>query len=373
MKPPTISYLTSIWFEPGIAASAPDLLISLNITRPLIVTDPGVIAAGLLDRLNLTSSIIFDAVDPNPTEANATAGRDHFLVHDCDGIIAIGGGSPIDCAKAISLLVTHDAPLEQYVFASGGLPRITADKPPVIAVPTTAGTGSEVGRAALITFTRGVKLGLLSPHLIPTAVLCDPTLTLGLPPILTAATGMDAISHCVETYCSPRFNPIADAIALDGFKRACVHLPHAVTDGSNLAARSEMMMAALQGGMTFQKGLGAIHSLSHPLGALTTKKLHHGTLNAIFLPHVLRFNLAACPERIDALALAAGLQRGDQHADWFSYWIANLGLPTRLSELGLSHTEVLPLASAAHLDHCSATNPRPLSAADCANLYEFTV
>jgi len=265
---------------------------------------------------------------------------------------------------------THQPPLSEYAFIRGGLTKITADQPPLIAIPTTAGTGSEVGRAALITFSNDTKLGLLSPSLIPNAVICDPQLTMGLPPILTAATAMDAVSHCVETYCSPRFNPVADAIALDGFERAVANVHQAVADGSDLDTRSEMMMAALQGGMTFQKGLGAIHSLSHPLGALESKRLHHGTLNAVFLPHVLRYNKQACPDQIDRLALAIGVTDRNELPDYFTALSKELGLPTQLREMGLELVDLEPLAEPALSDHCSATNPRPVTLEACRQLYQ---
>ncbi len=190
----------------------------------------------------------------------------------------------------MALLATHPGPLANYAAILGGVPKITAATAPVVAIPTTAGTGSEVGRAALITLSDGRKLGFISPHLIPKAAICDPELTLGLPPRLTAATGMDAVTHCVETYLSPRFNPPAEAIALDGLARAVGSIERAVADGTDRTARQELMMAALEGGLTFQKGLGAVHALSHPLGGLKEPSLHHGTLNAVLLPAVLRFN-----------------------------------------------------------------------------------
>src|SRR6185437_14477942 len=242
--------------------------------------------------------------------------------------------SPIDLAKAVALLVHHVLPLEQYAFVRGGLTRITSRIPPLIAIPTTAGTGSEVGRAAVMTLGSGEKLGIISPHLIPKAAVCDPELTVGLPPILTAGSGMDAISHCIETFCSPRKNSVADAIALEGLSRGWRHLETATHHGANLSARSEMMLCSLHGGLTFQKGLGAVHSLSHPLGALTEKRLHHGTLNAIFLPHVLRFNAPACPEKLGRIAHALGLTR-EQLPDAVTKLNARLGLPPNLSAMGV--------------------------------------
>ncbi len=193
-------------------------------------------------------------------------------------------------AKAVALLVAHPPPLAQYAMVEGGVARITPAVAPLIAIPTTAGTGSEVGRGGLITLADGRKLGLVSPHLIPKVAICDPELTLGLPPLLTAATGMDALAHCLETFLSPRVNPPAEAIALDGLGRAARHIERAVSDGADREARWQMMTASMEGAMAFQKGLGAVHAMSHPMGALREPSLHHGTLNAVVLPAVLRFN-----------------------------------------------------------------------------------
>ena len=197
--------------------------------------------------------------------------------------------------------------LEHYAMIYGGLDRITSKVAPVIAIPTTAGTGAEVGRAALLTLDDGRKLGIISPHLIPKRAICDPELTLGLPPMLTAATGLDALSHCIETFCSPRDNPPAEAIALDGAGRIWRNIETASRDGSNLDARTEMMMGALMGGLSFQKGLGAVHSLSHALGGLKDVSLHHGTLNAILMPIVVRFNAPQIGDKLERLKAAMGI------------------------------------------------------------------
>jgi alcohol dehydrogenase class IV len=276
----------------------------------------------------------------------------------------------MDCGKAIALLVNHRPPVEQYAFIEGGLSRITANRPPVVCVPTTAGTGSEVGRAALLTMASGRKLAIVSPRMIPDAAVCEPLLTLGLPPLLTAATGMDAVSHCVETFCSPRYNPVADAIALDGLARACGNIGQAVAHGDDEDARTEMMMAALQGGLTFQKGLGAVHALSHPLGGLEQRRLHHGTLNAVFLPHVLAFNAPACPEKIARIAGVVGVNDPCDLPRHFTDLVARLGLPTRLRDMGVTRDEALTLAPDAARDHCAATNPRPLDEQDCRELLD---
>ena len=373
MNPPTIQYLSDISFEAGALRILPDVLKKYSIRNPLVVTDPGLTATGIIERLGIGHPAIFDQIETNPSEASAVLGLGVFRNHDCDGIVAVGGGSPLDCAKCIGLLVHHPQPLSDYAFLRGGLPKITGNKPPLIAIPTTAGTGSEVGRAALVSMNNGRKLAIISPHMIPTAVICDPNLTLGLPKVLTAGTGMDAIAHCIETFCSPRYNPVADTIGLDGFGRAYAHIRKAVEHGSDLNARSEMMMAALQGGLTFQKGLGLVHSLSHPLGAVPGKRLHHGTLNAIFLPHVLRFNLDACPAKMDSLARAAGGSRGSELPSLLEDLTAAIGLPGRLRDLGVERKDVEPLAEYALQDHSSATNPKPLTAEICQQMFEAAI
>jgi 4-hydroxybutyrate dehydrogenase len=370
MHPPTISYLTNIYFEVGAVNLLADVLTQHAITRPLIVTDDGLVSLGMLDRLPIADAAVFSEVQTNPTEANVLAGLKAYREGQCDGLVAVGGGSPIDCAKGIALLATHPEPLEQYAFLEGGLTKVTGDKPPLIAVPTTAGSGSEVGRAALLTMSSGRKLAIISGHMIPTAVISDPDLTVGMPPNLTAASGMDAISHCVEVYCSRKINPVADAIALDGLQRGTKAIRVATQNGSDIHARSEMLMCALEGGLGFQKGLGLIHSLSHPLGALEEKLLHHGMLNAIFLPHVLEFNMDACPEKMDAMARIMGAQTRDRLPDACRQLIGELGLPLGLGELGLTEDDVTPLAAAAFKDHSTPPNPKVATEADCLALYK---
>jgi alcohol dehydrogenase class IV len=281
----------------------------------------------------------------------------------------VGGGSPIDLAKAVSLLATHGGPLEQYAVIAGGHAKITAKVAPLIAIPTTAGTGSEVGRAALITLRDGRKLGFISPHLIPKVALCDPELTLGLPPRLTAATGMDALTHCVETFLSPRINPPADAIALDGARRAARWIRPAVADGGDREARWNMMMASLQGGLTFQKGLGAVHSMSHPLGGLKFPVLHHGTLNAVILPAVLRFNRSHAADKIVALERALEVPAGVDLATHIEKLNASIGLPSSLHAMGVTDDMVPRMVEGAMKDHSTATNPRPVTRADFEELF----
>lgn len=373
-----ITYLTTIRFGFGVLRELPEDLEALGIRRPLIVTDRGVIAAGLAQRLfGLLAAggapIVFDEVPSNPTEAAALAALEVYRARGCDGLIGFGGGSPIDLAKAVSILATHPAPLAQYAVIEGGLARITDRVAPVIAVPTTAGTGSEVGRGSLMNLADGRKVGLISPHLIPKRAICDPDLTLGLPPRLTAATGMDALSHCVETYLSPRFNPPADAIALDGAGRIWRHLERAVADGADADARAELMMGALEGGMTFQKGLGAVHGLSHALGSLKEPSLHHGTLNAVLLPPVLRFNAGHVDDKDRRLAAAMGLSPDADLASEIERLNARIGMPRSLREMGVSESVIPEMADKAERDHSTPTNPRPCTAADYAAMLRDSI
>lgn len=366
---PTISYLTDIYFDFGAIKLLPDLLKKYQVLSPLIITDKGLVKLGILEKLIIETAVVFDDVETNPTEAMVLAAVDVYRKSGCDGIIAVGGGSPIDLAKCVAILVNHPPPLEQYAIRRNGISKITSAMPPFIAIPTTSGSGSEVGRAALVTVVGAGKLGFLSNHLLPAATICDPELTIELPSLLTAATGMDAISHCIETFCSPRYNPIADAIALDGLEWGYNNIIKATCNGTDRQARAEMMMCSLQGGLAFQKGLGAVHSLSHPLGALTEKRLHHGTLNAIFLPVVLRFNYDYCKEKMEAIARRLKIENASMLPERFARLNEELGLPAKLRELRLTKDDLKPLAAKAKEDHCTATNPRPLEVEDCLQLY----
>lgn len=368
-----IQYLTSVEFEAGALRKLPELLQAHGVRRPLLVTDPGLAAGPLLPRvreaLGTLAGVEYTGTPANPHEEAVQDATRLYREGGCDGVVALGGGSSIDLAKAVALLATHGGPLEQYALIHGGLGKITARIAPVIAVPTTAGTGSEVGRGALITLGDGRKLGLISPHLIPRAALCDPELTLGLPPHLTAATGMDALTHCIETFLSPRINPPADAIALDGAARAARWIEPAVRDGANIEARWHMMMASLQGGLTFQKGLGAVHSMSHPLGGLKAVSLHHGTLNAVILPAVLRFNRSHAAAKYEQLARAMEVPAGQELGDFIAALNARLGLPASLRAMGVSDAMAEQVIDAALADHSTATNPRPLTREDVRALF----
>jgi 4-hydroxybutyrate dehydrogenase len=366
-----INYLTTINFGPGALSSLKTAMEELHIRRPLVVSDHGIADSGLLARmLDIVGPAVptFLDVPTNPTEGAVQSALTLYRAEDCDGVVAFGGGSPIDLAKGVALLASHPGKLEEYAAILGGIPRITAAVAPLIAIPTTAGTGSEVGRAALITLEDDRKLGFISPHLIPKRAICDPELTLGLPPQLTAATGLDALSHCIETFLSPRFNPPADAIALDGFTRVWTALPRAHADGSDLDARAELMMGALEGGLTFQKGLGAVHALSHALGGIKSLRLHHGTLNAILMPSVLRWNSEAVPDKIKRLTEAVGLTGPSALADELDRMNRKLGIPESLAALGVSREMVDWTCERALADHSHATNPRELTHRDYATI-----
>lgn len=369
-----ITYLTRIHFADGALEDA--LLAEvegLGMARPLLVTDEGLVAAGLVERAEaaLPASarpVLFARTPSNPTESAVREAAELYRAEACDGLIGVGGGSPLDLAKAVGVMVTHEGPLADYAAIEGGVARIKDRLPPLIAIPTTAGTGSEVGRGAVITLDDGRKLGLLSPFLIPKVAICDPTLTLGLPPLLTAATGMDALTHCIETYIATAYNPPADGIALDGLRRAAANIERAVGSGSDLAARREMMAAAMNGALAFQKGLGGVHAMSHGLGAQTGCRLHHGMLNAVLLPHVLTFNGPAVGHRYGDLKRAMGLGDAADLPAAISALNARLGLPSCLSQMGVDDAAIEIAAPLAEKDHTNGTNPRRADADDYREL-----
>jgi alcohol dehydrogenase class IV len=368
-----IHYITQIQIDFGALRSLQAECQRLGISRPLIVTDAGVKAAGILDRALLALPgwpvSVFDQTPSNPTEAAVRAAVDAYQRGYCDGLIALGGGSAIDCAKGAAIAATHDGPLKTYATIEGGSPKITERAVPLIAVPTTAGTGSEVARGAILIIDDGRKLGFHSWHIVPKSAICDPELTLGLPAGLTAATGMDAIAHCMETFMAAPFNPPADGIALDGLQRAWAHIERATRDGTDREARLNMMSASMQGAMAFQKGLGCVHSLSHSLGGVNPR-LHHGTLNAMFLPAVLRFNAEAenvqKENRMARMAQAMALKgssAGDV-AEAVREMNARLGLPTGLSAMGVGSGDFTRVIEGALADHCHKMNPRLASRED---------
>ena len=366
-----IYYLTHIQFEPGAIKLLKQECDRVGITRPLIVTDQGVKAAGILDialqQIAGLNPAVFDQTPSNPTEASVRAAADLYKKNNCDGLIAVGGGSSIDCAKGVAIAATHEGALSTYATIEGGSPRITERVAPLIAVPTTSGTGSEVARGAILIVDDHRKLGFHSWNLLPKAAICDPELTLGLPPMLTAATGMDAVAHCMETFMAPAFNPPADGIGLDGLTRAWAHIARATSNGSDLEARLNMMSASMQGAMAFQKGLGCVHSLSHSLGGVNPR-LHHGTLNAMFLPVVVKFNASAPSvkneNRLERMAHAMGLSSGSDIPDAIKDMNARIGLPIGLKTMGVERDWYEKIIHGAMQDHCHKTNPRIATAQD---------
>ena len=364
-----IQYITQIDIDFGVVQLLAQECHRVGIRHPLIVTDAGVRAAGVLARATAALGdyphVVFDATPSNPTEAAVRAAVQLCQSQGCDGLIAVGGGSSIDLAKGVAIAATHEGPLKRYATIEGGSGLITERVLPLIAVPTTAGTGSEVARGAIVIVDDGRKLGFHSWHLVPKAALLDPELTLGLPPLLTAATGMDAIAHCMETFMAPAINPPADGIALDGLARGWAHVERATQNGADRNARWQMMSASMQGAMAFQKGLGCVHSLSHSLGGVNPR-LHHGTLNAMFLPAVVLFNAGAesiqQDQRLTRLAQAMGIGRcdsqGTELAEALRAMNVRLGLPSGLAAMGVERSQFERVIDGAMADHCHKTNPR---------------
>ena len=372
-----IYYITQIQFDFGAIKLLKQECQRVGISKPLVVTDPGVKAAGILqkalDQLPGMTVTVFDQTPSNPTEAAVRAATAMYKASGCDGLIAVGGGSAIDCAKGVAIAATHDEPLTSYATIEGGSMKITDRAAPLIAVPTTSGTGSEVARGAIIIVDDHRKLGFHSWHIVPKAAICDPELTFGLPAKLTAATGMDAIAHCMETFMSAAFNPPADGIALDGLERGWAHIERATRDGNDREARFNLMSASMQGAMAFQKGLGCVHSLSHSLGGVDPR-LHHGTLNAMFLPAVVQFNADAesmkKEKRLERIAKAMGLACGGDVADALRDMNARLALPSGLAAMDVTSASFEKIIQGALKDHCHMTNPRLASTEDYTTLLE---
>ena len=373
----TWSFPTSIVFGPGAIEALPARIALLNAKRPLVVCDAGVVKAGLaakvqkvLESASLPVSV-FDKVDPNPVEQNVIDGLAAYKAHGADVIVSLGGGSPLDAGKLIALRVHHDRPLHEYDDAIGGDAHITSNVPPIITVPTTAGTGSEVGRSGVLTLAAtGRKTVIFSPYFLAKCAILDPELTVSMPARITAATGFDALTHCLEAYCSVGDHPMADAIALGGLELCAKALARAVSHGDDLEARGDMMKAAMMGAVAFQKGLGACHSLAHPLSS--EKNLHHGLSNALCLPAVVEFNDDAIHAKLDrirgilapsAKTLAAGLR--DLRAA--------LGLPSGLAAEGVTKSDIPKLSAKAIEDACHRCNPKPVTQNDLAKLYEASL
>jgi alcohol dehydrogenase class IV len=371
-----LTYLTTTHFDFGAIRMLAPEAERIGITRPLMVTDPGVRAAGLLDRVleafgTKAQVTIYDQTPGNPTERAVLAALALYQEAGCDGVICLGGGSPMDLGKAVALLARCGGPLAQYDPLAGGRDKAT-DIAPLIAIPTTAGTGSEVSLGFVIIMEDGRKLTFASPRFIPKVAICDPELTLSLPPGMTAATGMDAITHCIEAFLAPTVNPPAEGVALDGLRRGWRHIERAVADGSDRQARWEMMMASTEGALAFIKGLGAVHAMSHAAGRIEDLRLHHGTLNALFLPAVLRFNADVCSEKYSRLREAMGLAPGADLADAVAAMNARIGMPSGLAAMGVSSEHVPGIIEYALKDLSARSNPRRANADDYAAMIEAT-
>jgi len=367
----TYSFPTAIHFGPGASELLGVHLAERGLRRPLVVTDTGIAQLPffleLVDALRVggLEPAVFDSVAGNPTGSQVSAGVEAFDDHGADAIVGVGGGAALDVAKVIGLMATHDGELFDYENELPGARSVEDRLPWFVAVPTTAGTGSEVGRAAIIADdVTHVKRIVFSPHLLAKAVFADPALTVGLPASITAATGIDALTHNIEAYLAKQHHPICDGIALQGVRLVAGHLADAVADGTDIEARGGMLMASMMGAIAFQKGLGAVHSTAHALG--TVADLHHGLANAIMIDHVLPFNVEAVPERFADLAVAARLDDTGPGAliDWLITLKADVGVPADLGSAGVDPGALEQLSRLAFDDTCHLNNPRPVTIED---------
>ncbi len=375
---------TRIDFGPGAIGELGKILSGLGLNRPLVVCDQGIRDCGLLEQAIDASGLaskelpVFDGVASNPREENVLEAIDVYRGESCDGIVAIGGGSVLDAAKAIGLLSANEGDLDDFDIFKLGEAKIQNKPPPLVAIPTTAGTGSEVSRGALIITTReGVtrKMIAASPLLVPQHVILDPNLTLSLPPLLTAGSGMDAICHAIEEYLSPRLHPVVESIALGALERLARALPGVMKDPANLADRGQMLMGAMMAGIGFEKGLGVGHSMSHAIGAL--HDIHHGALNATLLPACFEFNRNEIPEEAATrLCDTIGIDQTregtplDSLIVWAKALNEDFAIPQRLRDLGVPGEDREILIELAMADHCHRTNPRRCEKADMEELWE---
>ncbi len=371
------SFPTTVVFGVGAVSTVAAQVKRLGASRALVVCDAGVVRVGIAERVRSLlaaggiEAAVFDKVDPNPVESNVSEGVAAYRTHGAKCIVSVGGGSPLDVGKLIALKVTHDRPLADYDDAVDGGNLIGPDVPPIVTIPTTAGTGSEVGRSGVVTLAAtGRKTVIFSPFLLAKAALLDPELTRSMPARVTAATGFDALTHCLEAYCATGDHPMADAIALGGLELCARNLARAVSHGDDLGARGGMMKAAMMGAVAFQKGLGACHSLAHPLSS--EKGMHHGLANALCLPAVVDFNQQAAAERLErvrALVDPSAKTCGDA----LRALRARLGLPGGLGAEGVSESDVEKLSQKAIEDACHRSNPRPVTRDDLAALYRASL
>ncbi len=359
------NYPTNIKVGPGRIGEIVNLCKDMGMRAPLVITDPGLAALpmvqALVDKVQASGLAcgLFAKIQANPTGQNVADGTARYLADNHDGVIAFGGGSALDAGKAVALMVGQDRPIWDFEDVGDNWLRVHVEgMAPVIAVPTTAGTGSEVGRASVITDEEHhVKKIIFHPNMLPQQVILDPELTVGLPPAITAATGMDALSHNLEALCSPFYHPMATGIAVEGIRIVQEFLPRAVADGGDIEARTQMLVCSSMGATSFQKGLGAMHALAHPLGGLYNA--HHGTLNAILMPYVLQANRAAIEERIDRLTRymdfsATGF---DAFLDWVLKLRVDLGIPHTLAEIDINDDRAETVATMAIEDPSAGGNP----------------
>lgn len=375
------SFPTRMVFGAGALAQLPTLIKEQGAKKVLLITDKGLVKAGLADRVLDTlnghvETICFDGVEPNPTEACMEAATDALRSNQCDLVIGLGGGSAIDTAKAACFRLNHEGPLAPYEIQVDGHLNITNNVPPLIAIATTSGTGSEVGRSAVITNKEeGRKVIIYSPKLLPVIALCDPELTVGLPPHITAATGMDALTHNLEAYLSTSYHPICDAIALGGIRLVAENLERAVKHGNDIEARGNMMLASSMGAIAFQKDLGVAHALAHPLSTLAD--VPHGLANAIVLPHTMAFNKPQATKRLKDVAQALGCNTdgtsdeagADLAIEFVHDLLEKVDIPNRLSAIGITQDLIPALAKQAIADANHRTNPRSCSEQDMVDLY----
>ena len=359
-----LNFFNKPHFENGSLKKISEILKAQGIKKPLICTDPGLASIGMTDKIrnllsNELSPTFYEETPANPTEKAVDEALEAYKTHDCDGVIGFGGGSSMDLGKAVALMANHEGNVIDYSLNEGGFTKIKKTVP-MIAIPTTSGTGSEVSVGSVIIMNDGRKLILASEHLRPDAAICDPELTVGLPPILTAGAGMDALTHCIEAIMSPINDPPAEAVGLDGIEKIVrdESLVNACKDGQDLDARWNMMMASTEGAMAFSKGLGAVHSMSHAIGANQELRLHHGTLNGVILPTVIRFNKDHVGNKLPRILRAMGKSESADLADEIEKFNEKINLPSGLKEMGVTEEMIPELVEHSITDPSNVTTPR---------------
>ena len=359
-----LNFFNKPHFENGSLKKISEILKAQGIKKPLICTDPGLASIGMTDKIrnllsNELSPTFYEETPANPTEKAVDEALEAYKTNDCDGVIGFGGGSSMDLGKAVALMANHEGNVIDYSLNEGGFTKIKKTVP-MIAIPTTSGTGSEVSVGSVIIMNDGRKLILASEHLRPDAAICDPELTVGLPPILTAGAGMDALTHCIEAIMSPINDPPAEAVGLDGIEKIVrdESLVNACKDGQDLDARWNMMMASTEGAMAFSKGLGAVHSMSHAIGANQELRLHHGTLNGVILPTVIRFNKDHVGDKLHRILRAMGKSESADLADEIEKFNEKINLPSGLKEMGVTEEMIPELVEHSITDPSNVTTPR---------------